>query len=535
MEPPDRRRRVVLTAVSLLALALALRLPWLGDIPNPNGDEGNWAIFGLRALRTHRVALPPDASFVTTLFAWIIAAAYRVLGVSFAAARAVPTFAVSLAAPVTFLLARRLGLARAGFVAGLALALHPWSVAWSRTVSVPYALCLALNVVGPLALLYTLRHRTIPALLATSLLLGLGAHFSPLALLPAVAAAGVWLTARPRRSGRDTALLALPAAALVTPPFFGALGVRSATNHHAAAEYFTAFPERLHTFVRATLGGASGESTLRHFTAVRTPSPIEALVALGVVALLALALTAPADDSPRGALSRWLRWHLPVALVGTPLLLAPARTWNLPAVDADRYLFTLVAPLALALGLLAESPSRGRRLAVVAALSLLSAQTLRWANDLLRGGGRDRGAWLLADGGAYRGWRTPRERVALPVLIRREVDRLRGRERALVVVSDYAFHPQHFADAAGGARVVDVAKFPLPERAGWLHVFVRWSPGLFVEGYAPREWVDRDRALGALMRRDDFTGLHRERVFVQPDGSPLCELWVARRRAVAGR
>ncbi|MEZ4406115.1 MAG: hypothetical protein R3A52_06550 [Polyangiales bacterium] len=447
-----------------------------------------------------------------------------------------PALSVSLAVPVAFLLARRLGLARAGVVVALTLALHPWSVAWSRTVTVPYALCLALGALAPLSLLYTVRHRTIPALVATSLLLGLGAHFSPLALLPAVAAAGFWLTARPRPSLRDTALLALPAAVVVTPPLLGALGVRSVTNHHAAAEYFTHLPARLHAFARATLGGASGEATLRHFTAARTPPAVEALFALGVVVVFALALTSPVDASPRADLSRWLRWHLPVALIGTPLLLAPARTWNLPAVDAERYLFTLVAPLALALGLLAESPSRGRRLAVALSLALFTAQTVRGANDLLRGGGRDRGAWLLSDGGAYRGWRTPREREALPVLIRREVDRIRGRERAVVVVSDYAFHPQHFVDATGGgARVIDVAKFPLPERPGWLHVFVRWSPGLFAEGYAPREWLDRDRALGALMRRDDFTGLHRERVFVQPDGSPLCELWVARRRAVATR
>lgn len=536
---------MIVTLVGLTALALALRLPWLGALPNPNGDEGNWVWFGLRALRGRAVVLPPDARFVTPLFAWLIAGAYSVFGVSFAAARAVPVIALTVTVAMVFLLCLRLKLPRAGAVMALSLCVHPWSVAWSRTVTVPYALCLCLGVLAPLVFLIALRDRKTLLFITASLLFGLGAHFSPLSLLPALAAGGMCLTARPRVSLLHTASLSVPALGVALPALVGALGVRAATDTHSLEDYFTALPLRVETFVRAVLGGASGEATLRHFTAVRSSPGGEALSAFVIVLVFALALVSggesterehtESENPERRSLNRWLRWHLGVALVGLPVLLAPARSWNLPAVDAERYLFTVVSPLFFAVALLAERRATVHRFFVCFSLSLWVFNTARGAGDFLYGGGADRGEWLLRDGGAYRGWRMPREREALPVLVRREVERVRGRGRALVVVSDYAFHPLHFTDADGGATVVDIAKFPLPERPGWTHVFVRWSPGLFAENFTPTAWLDRDRALGVLMHRDIFAGLHRVRVFTQPNGTPLCELWVARRRALAER
>jgi len=96
-------------------------------------------------------------------------------------------------------------------------------------------------------------------------------------------------------------------------------------------------------------------------------------------------------------------------------------------------------------------------------------------------------------------------------------------------VADYAFHPLHFVNVEGGSPTVDVTKFPLPERPRELHVFVRWSEGLFAPGFTPRDSIDGNERLTALLRSPAFEGARRLRVFVQPDGSPLCELWAATR------
>ena len=301
-------------------------------------------------------------------------------------------------------------------------------------------------------------------------------------------------------------------------------------RHLEPARWFIHLGARLYVYALTVVGGWTGEATLRHFTGEAATRPRE--WALGLLALLVLvAALRPAPRAPAAEdLARFARRHLVVALVGLPLLLASARPWNLPAIDSERYLFVVLAPAILALGVLAEDRSaRARLVPALLALYLLVGPTLRAARFFLRGGSPDHGFYTLAGGGGYRGWKVARERVAVPDLVRREVDRLRGERGALVVVSDYALHPLQFANQRGGSWCHDISKSPLPDRPDDLHVFVTWSDGLLAPGFGPPEERAHHEELRALMRSARFRSLRRARVFVQPDGSPLLELWSAER------
>ena len=524
--PSDRARAALATALAL-GLGAALRAPWLSAWPSPAGDEGNWALLGLRLHQGVDARLPPDAAFVTTAFGRLIAASFALFGPSWASARLVPVTAVLAGAAASAWWCARLGHARAGAVVALVLAVHPWSVLWSRTVSVPYALSLALAVAGPLAWMDALRTRSPWRMLLAAQLLGAGLHFSPLAILP-IAACALHSFGAERPRGWSLAA-AFSALVHVAPLALAAAGA-ARDNPGRPRHLFTELPRRLYVFARAVLGSLDGEATLRHFTGTQLPLALELLLAGATVALLVAALAPPASAPPPSrSLARMARYQLAAALVGLPLLLAPARPWNLPGVDAERYGFIVVAPFALALGSLAERGTVARHLAVVALVVSALLPTARGVWFFARGGSPDRGSYTLAGGGGYRGWKVAREREALPVLIRREVDRARAGRPATIVVADYAFHPLHFVNAEGGSPTVDVTKFPLPERPGELHVFVRWSAGLLAPGFTPRDPVDGDERLAALLRSPEFAGARRLRVFVQPDGSPLCELWAATR------
>ena len=173
-----RLARTHALVVAALAVALALRLPGIDSTPNPSGDEGNWTWIAWDLHAGRPAALPPDARFVPMTFARLIAAAYGVFGASFASARAVLVVGLSLGLVASWALARRLDAPRAAAAVALTLALHPWSVAWSRTVTVPYALSLALAVAGPLAWMDALRTRSPWRMLLAAQLLGAGLHLS---------------------------------------------------------------------------------------------------------------------------------------------------------------------------------------------------------------------------------------------------------------------------------------------------------------------------------------------------------------------
>ncbi len=191
----------------------------------------------------------------------------------------------------------------------------------------------------------------------------------------------------------------------------------------------------------------------------------------------------------------------------------------MPTIDSDRYGFVLIAPIVLLLGALA---SRARA-AVGVVLAMFALGSVTMAAKLTVGGGRDQGLFTARGGGRYRGWMVPRERRALPEMVREAVVREGG---GVVAYDDYAFHVMRFVNAvAGDGRVTHALgrrDFPAGER-----VFVlAWSPGVFAEGYAP-EGVARWQ-LG-WHDRYALDGLRKLRSWVQPDGAPLCELWVGSR------
>ena len=351
------RNRSRATLLSLVLLALALRLPWLDAVPNPAGDEGNWAWYGLEILEHRPAALHPDARFVSLAFARMIAAAYALFGPSFAAARSVLVAGVTASVVASYALSKRLSLPRAAVVIAATLALHPWSVMWSRTVCVPYALALSLGVIGPLAWLDALRTRRWWSVLLASQLLGAAMHFSPLALIP-IAACALW--AIHQRLSWKLVPIALTGFAHVIPMLVAGAGVvrgyDGRPRHH-----FTLFGERVYVYLRTVLGSLDGEATLRHVTGHELPLAPELLVAAAVIAVLVIsARPAPEDPPPARDLSQYAALHMAIALVGLPVILSPARPWNLPAIDAERYGFVVVAPFALALGALAERRTRAR-------------------------------------------------------------------------------------------------------------------------------------------------------------------------------
>ena len=475
------RERAAVGAV--VALGLALRLPWLGAMPTPCGDEGNWPLLGLSLSRGLPASLPPDAGFVSTAFAWLIAGSFRVSGPSFMAARLVLVVGLVACAAGGAALLRRWP--AAAFAA--ALLLHPWSVAWSRTASVPYALSLGLGALGCLGWWSALRARAAAGLFIAAQCLGVSFHFSPLAALPALTCALWTLAPGQRWALRWPALWASAVAGVLhlVPLVRGVLAVpRGASHDHGG---------RVVDAARMMIGDLSGASTLRHFAG--TTNTTEAIAALAWAALVVVSARAVWRDP----LGRFAALGLAVSAVGLPLMLAPARAWSMPTIDADRYGFALLVPWALWCAAWARSqPTR----AVLGAGGLALAMTALLASHFLWGGGVDLGLDVARGGGRYRGWQVARERVALPVLVRRAVlDDARGAP-AVVTWDDYAFHPLRFVDVAAGDDRV---------RHAWVGAAL---PG----GRRVYRVVSGGGAAAP--------GWRRVRNWRMADGTPLATLWV---------
>ncbi|MBI5513357.1 MAG: hypothetical protein HY909_06280 [Deltaproteobacteria bacterium] len=489
--PPGRWWLALVAIPSLLALHLG----WLGAAPNPAGDEGNWALLGLAASRGEAFALPPEARFVTTLFARCIGWSFQLLGPSWASARIVPALAVVLGAAGLGAALATAGRPREGAVLALAVALHPWGVAWGRTVSVPYALPYVLTLLGAVALwrasLAPSRSRAFGWCLGASQALGLALQGSPLALTAALAGC-VTLALEPswRRPWKtpEGALAALLGALHALP-----LALSAATVQHASPPV-GAPPEpllaRLASYANGALGGVSGEATVRHFAGShRAAWALSTLAALGLLG----GVLRPRDPLGRHAL-RWLG----VSALTLPALLYSTRAWHLPTVDTDRYAFVFAAPMALCVACVPWDP-RGRAAVALAAL-LWGAGSLRLAAHFAFGGAPDRGlsAW---DGGPYRGWQPLEGHLPLPDTLREAaLDDARGLPVALVY-DDYAFHAVRFPNAvAGDHRATHRlgALAPVPGRRSYAVTFTA----------APSQPVT-----GRIVR-----------IFRHPDGSPWCAL-----------
>ncbi len=542
MTDPARSRAPHAVFAGLMALALGVRAWKLDALPNPCADEGNWTWIPRDALLGRPAILPPDARFVPMTFARMIQWSFAHFGVSFASARAVLVAGTLAGMLLTYIALSRMRVPRAALVVAAVVAIHPWAVLWSRTVSVPYAFSLACATAGPAAFLAAVREttrarRAIGYVLAAQLLF-VGMHFSPLCVA-AIAACGLWLIVQRDRRVllREPALwiaLALGAVHAV-PVVRGAFSVAARGSTRPDSQ-FDHLATRLYTYGRTIFGGLAGEATVRHFVGQALPVFIDVALAAAMLAMIATVVTrtfargwhgTPASAATE--LRGFAALYLCTALVVTPVILAPARPWQLRAIDTERYLFALLGPFALLLGALAESPRRAVRLAAVALAAYFAVPTGRIAWGLARGGGPDRGIYVLDGGGAYRGWRTPRELVAVPWLIQREVDQVMHGRTATILLTDYAFHTIHFVNAETAYPTVDVTKFPPANRPGERFFFVLWDDALFAAGFQPAREVRANRALRERMWRE-FDRVERLHRYVQPNGYPLFDVYTAIQR-----
>lgn len=539
-------------AIGALAVGVLLRVPYLGSMPTPAHDEGNWGLIAWRIYLGRGADMPADARFVSPLFAHLEALAYRVHGhPSFAAGRAVLVVGLLLGALVAMVQCARARMYRAGAVVVAALCVHPWCVLFTRVTPAPYPLSLVLGVCTSLFALRVFgdagprtKARAWVETIALGQLFSLGFHFSPLAVLPGLAA-GLWALGSRERRGRalswPTLASVLLAGAHVLPIAREALVV-AARGNTRPSDPFGFFRYKLENYVRVCVGGLTGESTVRDFTNAALGSAGEWAASIAAVAVVAYAL-APVREGEiaqekssevrarvRGLVSL-ARCNMAVALVGMPLMLLPARQWHLGAVDAERYLFALLIPAVLALGALAERGVRGRVVAWAACAYLLAVPTARSARFFLYGGGPDYGLPVQSGGGAGRRWKVTTEREALPVLMRREAERA-SREagaRAVFVINDYTLHPLYFANVGDGYEVLQPrGDGTLAPRPGMLHVFVRWSEGVFAPGFDPQYMVRDNERLAELMRGPGFEPARLLKRYTQPNGAPLLELWAAR-------
>jgi hypothetical protein len=341
----------------------------------------------------------------------------------------------SLAALAAFALARELGGAVAGWVAGLALALAPGAIRLSQ-VARPYALQLLVLLLGLLALARYANGRrrfALPAgaaLLLLSVLLHYGSFLVVGALFAVVA--GARLSGRlSGREARDLALALSPAAlamaalvALHALPRVVGGGLRDWAVEGWLGPFFPRAPGEAW---RALLGA------LEYLTG-------PALAPLALLALLASLALAFA----RGA---WLLAGLGAALLSLALLAAALRLYPLGCTRHAAHLAALVFP---ALGYGAGQLARlGRRPAALAAALLLAmaaagaplARALGQREDRVRASPE-----LYLPRRAVEGWLWPRLRAL-------------AAEPGLLVmdqITAYTLSPLwREAQAAGGYREVD--------------------------------------------------------------------------------
>lgn len=506
----------------VLVLAGALRLVELDRIPNPAGDEGTWIWLAFRLAHGAPAGLDADASFVSLTHARLMALSMHTFGDTIFAARLVGAIAALSAVAFLYAAYAWAGARRQGLVAAAVLALHPWTVLWARTASVPYALALLVLTVAPTLFVFGLRHRR-PSLSAAGIVVfALGPDFSPLTFLPALAcmlfafrAEYRWVLRRP------VVWVAVAIAAAHAGPIV--VAAARVAHHTAPRTQLDHLASRLGSYVHLTFTGLAGEATLRHFTTAALPAWPATLLVVPVLAVLVAAMRPSVRaQSPTGGFAPFA---LVVTLVGMPWLLAPGRPWHLARIDTDRYLFALLPSFAMCCADLAGSTARRAHRAILAiALGVISASTARGFAWFTRGGGPDQGLEVFRGGGAYRGWHVAREHAPLAVLLRDTVLREVGRGGATIVIADMAFHPLHVVDAMAGLPVFDARLGAIPARADGRYFFVLWSDAMFPDGAWPATARDENRAARVLMHAT-FTNVRRVRTFVQPGGQPLCELW----------
>jgi hypothetical protein len=528
IEVPHRQdgpgpRRMHAAFAFLLAVAAVLRLFGLGWLPSPAGDEGNWTLYALRILHGEPAALAPEASFVSLLYARLIALSMSVLGPTFTAARLVGAAAVLMAITVVYLVLGWMGSWRAGLGAAAVVTVHPWAVFYARIASVPYGLAFALLLAGPVVFAAGVLRQRMAMVAVGILVTGVAIHFSPLSLVGA-AACGLfvlypshrWVLRRP-----VTWMVGAITALHVAPVLLGAARVAEAAPD---LPQIASFWPHLGGYAHMTGTALMGEATLRHFTSVAMPAAAATvlLVPLAVLVWLAAAGSAPP------LLGRFAELYFAAGVVLSPLILAPGRNWFLPANHMDRYLFAVLPGLVLLAG---EAAWRNRRLRTAAVALLvvwLAVCTGRAAAAFLVGSGVDRGELIFDGGGGYRGWLVSDRPRATMLTIRDAVVREAAGEPATVLVADRVFIPLVFAMEGTGIPVFDVRRTQLPARRGPYFV-VLWPDAVLSIGHpptAPPKYVESNRHLRERMARL-FHRVRMVEALRQRDGAALLEIWRA--------
>jgi hypothetical protein len=503
-------------------VAALLRLWGLSWLPSPAGDEGNWTLYGLRILNGQPVALEKDAAFVSLLFAYLIAGVMACLGPSFFAARLVSALAGLLAVLAGYLVPRHLGSPRVGLAVAAVLAVHPWAVFYSRIASVPYTLGLLVMTAGPLLFVAGLLKHRVLLVAGGTLVLSLGAHFSPLTVIAPVACVLFAFRPEHRWVFRQWPLYAAAlAGALHALPV--ALSAAQIAQQNAPLDEVGAFWPRLGGLLHMVGTGLGGEATLRHFTNVALPPWPALLTAVPVIALIVLARV------HKPVLHGFAPLYLAVSLVVMPLVLAPGRNWYLPANHMDRYLFALLPAFAFCVGEVAAR-SRASSLLVAGFVGLLlvgGTGRAGWA--YLRQDGVDHGEYIFDGGGGYRGWLVSDESRATMFQIRDTVLREVGHGGAAILVADRVFIPLQFAMEGTGIDVHDVRRIAIPPRRDGRYFVVLFPDGVLSVGNPPTanpKYVASNRKLRERMLRV-FEQVRLVRTLHQRAGAPLLEIWRA--------
>jgi hypothetical protein len=508
---------------AVLLLALLLRLPALGWLPSPAGDEGNWARYGLAISRGEPAELDPEAAFVSMLFAHLIAASIDLLGATFVATRIVNVVGLAAGMSLSYAGLAFLGSRRAGLAVALLLAVHPWAVMYTRTASVPYGLALAAMTAGPVWFAAgVLKKRPVIAgagLVITSLAI----HFSPLAAVAVVACGLLLLAPAHRWMWRRWATWAAAgiAAAHGLPVVLSALKVARAAPDLPLLEHF--WPH-LGRYVHMMGTALMGEATVRHFTNEALPAGPATLLLLPLIGLAAYGLRC----ARHGVLGGFAIGYFVTGLLVTPLILAPGREWYLPANHMDRYLFAVLPGFAMLAAEIAARAGRTPKVALALLMIWPVVCTGRIGYGLLHGG-VDHGEGIVDGGGGYRGWLVSDSPRATLVQVRETVLAEGGPGQGAILYADRTFIPLGFVMDGTGIPVYDVRRTTLPPTRDGVYFILLWPDRVLSVDDPPTanpKYVAANRNLRERMN-SAFGRVRLVRLLHGRDQSPLLEIWRA--------
>ena len=498
----------------------------------------NWFDMAKQAHDGGTPELTAAASFASTLFARLVSIGFFFGKADWWHARIGTALLTVFFAGVVYVLFARSGRRAAGAAMVAWQLLSPWSLAWSRTISMSYALMSGLGAIGTLVWWLSLdarspRRRAIGLVVASQIFV-VDLFLSPFALVPIAAAAAVLVMHPHRRAlvrspGPWIAAILMAAEAV---PMGRAASNVAGLHGYTLAQILGDFGPRAVNFARALVDGVDGAATIQHFAWGRCESPGLSLATLIVgriitVLLCGLLVHAIFSKAVRAADPWAVRagTMFVVGLVVTPVLLAPARDWAMPTIDSDRYAFAWAMPLGLVLALAAERSSALVKVVRAAFAFWLFIPSVTLLFLVWHGPGKDCGI-ARDDGGAWRGWRITEGAQALPEWLAEATIKESGGAPSTLVIDDFfglravavslrmrastipVVFPEH---ASGGEPLLPKGRLLL----------ALWPPSLFVPGQ-PAGSEESSLKLRALVIE---RGGHLLRTGKQPNGDPLIELW----------